>query len=57
MQDFGARAYRSPAERGHFGKNESYAAIDGGSLVVGQEFIADSNKPLEAGDRVRLNQP
>lgn len=38
-------------------KNESYAAIDGGSLVAGQEFIADSNKPLEAGDRVRLNQP
>lgn len=35
-------------------KNSSYAALAEGALTSGQEFVTDSNKEIEAGDRVRL---
>lgn len=34
-------------------KNESYAAIEPGALGRGQSFLASSNKPVSAGDRIR----
>ena len=35
-------------------KNDSYAAIEPGALEQGQGFIDYSNKPVNAGDRIRL---
>lgn len=35
-------------------KNASYAALAEGELASGQKFVIDSNKEIEAGDRVRL---
>ena len=37
-------------------KNESYAALAEGALLPGQKFLTDPNKPVGAGDRVRLEQ-
>lgn len=37
-------------------KNAEYAAVAAGSITADQEIITDSEKTLEAGDRVRLDE-
>lgn len=38
-------------------KNDTDAALAEGTLAQGQKFLTDSSKPVEAGDRVRLETP
>ena len=38
-------------------KNDSYAALDGSLFFSDQKFLTSTSKPVEAGDRIRLENP